>query len=96
MIAGACSIGFMGGIALAMGGARLLHNDIAVFIEQNRGVILGASFMLNIVGGAVAQSGAFEVYVDDQLVFSKLQVGGLPNLQEITQTVQKALLSANK
>lgn len=37
-----------------------------------------------------ANSGAFEVYVDKKLIFSKLEMGRMPNVGEIIRTLETA------
>jgi len=37
-----------------------------------------------------ANSGAFEVYVDEKLIFSKLELGRMPNVPEIVRALEAA------
>lgn len=37
-----------------------------------------------------ANSGAFEVYVDEKLIYSKLETGRMPNVAEIVRALESA------
>jgi len=50
------------------------------------GVFVGL-FLLNNVGGALMQTGAFEVYLNNELVYSKLQTGRMPNGDDIIRAL---------
>lgn len=79
-------------IALAFGiGKLILPPDVATAVEQNKTAIVMAGFFCNMVGNALLQSGAFEVYVDNVLVFSKLQSGGVPHHEELYTMVKQLL-----
>ncbi|XP_021001539.2 migration and invasion enhancer 1 [Parasteatoda tepidariorum] len=43
-----------------------------------------------VVRGAVGRTSSFEVIVDDEEVFSKLQIGAFPNMREIVEVVKAA------
>ena len=42
------------------------------------------------VSGSVGRSGSFEVTVNGQLVFSKLETGGFPYEEDVGEAVQRA------
>uniref|UniRef100_A0A3Q2CAW5 Migration and invasion enhancer 1 n=1 Tax=Cyprinodon variegatus TaxID=28743 RepID=A0A3Q2CAW5_CYPVA len=42
------------------------------------------------VSGFVGRRGSFEIEINDQLVFSKLETGGFPYEDDILGTIQKA------
>ena len=44
-------------------------------------------YTLHSLGNALVQTGAFEVSVDDTLVFSKLQSGDAPNIHALVRAV---------
>jgi len=46
-------------------------------------VIIVVMFLGNSVYGSLMSTGAFEVYLDSNLIFSKLQTGAMPNMQDI-------------
>jgi thioredoxin reductase-like selenoprotein T len=61
-------------------------------LERNRaGALLGAFIVGNIVASNVYKSGAFEVYYDGQLVWSKLNSGQAPHLGAILSALAKAM-----
>jgi selT/selW/selH-like putative selenoprotein len=86
---------FMASIALAFGlGRVVLPADLATIVDQNKSMVVVAGFMCNMIGGAFLQSGAFEVYLDGRLIFSKLESGGIPDPVQLLQLVKMALQSA--
>ncbi|KAL4659251.1 migration and invasion enhancer 1 [Arapaima gigas] len=42
------------------------------------------------VSGFIGRRGSFEVEINGQLVFSKLQMGGFPSTEDVLYTVQRA------
>jgi selT/selW/selH-like putative selenoprotein len=50
-------------------------------------------FMANIIGGQMLSTGAFEIYLEEDLVFSKLQTGGLPQLDQLADMVGRMIQS---
>ncbi|TPP44385.1 Rdx family protein [Leishmania donovani] len=91
----ACSTAFLASLGVALAGQQLvfLPPTVLNFIAQQRGMLIGAGFLLNMVGGALGQTGAFEVSLDGELIFSKLQAGAVPTVAEIRRIVlQKTLL----
>lgn len=90
-----CSTAFLASLGVALAGQQLafLPPTVLNFIAQQRGMLIGAGFLLNMVGGALGQTGAFEVSLDGELIFSKLQAGAVPTVAEIRRIVlQKTLL----
>lgn len=62
------------------------------FREKKMMIVMGAWFLGNTIHNGLTSTGAFEVFVDDVLVFSKLQSGRMPqNMQEIMVGVSRAL-----
>ena len=47
--------------------------------------LIGGYFLLNMIQNAVSSTGAFEVYLDNQLIFSKLSTGRVPNVHELVR-----------
>jgi selT/selW/selH-like putative selenoprotein len=82
----------IGLIAFALLGHRIQavaqHPLYQRFQENRMFVMLGLYFGLNFLQSYLTSTGAFEVYVDDQLVFSKLQVQRLPTLEELDRLLQ--------
>lgn len=64
------------------------------FLNQlfdNRMQLLMASFLLNTMAQNLENTGAFEIYVNDRLEFSKLKSGRMPAIQEITHILETRL-----
>ena len=48
-----------------------------------------ALYVINLIGSNLLSTGAFEVYVGDELVWSKLETGTLPDYQYLLQEITK-------
>lgn len=76
-----------GMIALLIFGQRLpqvANHPLFVRVQQNKWMfMIGGYFLFNTLQKTLSQSGAFEVYFEDRLIFSKLASGRLPTLPEI-------------
>lgn len=83
---------FFAAIAISIGLLNaFLPAQATQWIQQNRGMVIGAGFMLNMIGNSLLQTGAFEVYVDGELVFSKLKTGYLIPTEQIAALVRQRL-----
>ena len=51
--------------------------------EKRLFIFLGGYFGLNMLQNAISSTGAFEVYLNDALIFSKLTSNRLPSPEEI-------------
>ena len=51
-------------------------------------IFLGAYFGLNFLQGKLSSTGAFEIFLNDRLVFSKIQSGRMPSMQELTAKIR--------
>jgi len=74
---------FFGGLAISLVGRGLLPERYAKFIETNQMPILGVCFLCNIVSGNLLNTGAFEVTCNGQRVFSKIETGRFPQMDEL-------------
>jgi selT/selW/selH-like putative selenoprotein len=52
-------------------------------ISDNKLQVLGLSFLFNSVAQSMAKTDAFEVYVNGELVFSKLEKKRMPTIEEV-------------
>ena len=83
------------GIGLLIGGDFLFQTlkiplpDWYLYMKENKLSCFVGLFLLNNVGAAMAQTGAFEVYINDTLIFSKLATGRMPNGNDITTALEK-------
>lgn len=94
-VAKACSVSFLAALALALGGPQLafLPPTVINFLNQQRGMVIGAGFLLNMVGNSLSQTGAYEVSLDGTLIYSKLQSGTVPTVDELRRIIlEKTLL----
>jgi thioredoxin reductase-like selenoprotein T len=81
------------GIALTMGGNQIFGAlgmpvpDIVKTMNENKVPTFMTLFVINSLGNSLIATGAFEIYVNDQLIFSKLQTGRFPNGEELVQLI---------
>ena len=77
------------GLALVFAGPqifRMLGMEEPAFyreIKEKQMVFLGVLFIINNVGNSQLATGAFEIYLEDQLVFSKLETNRTPNQDDM-------------
>jgi thioredoxin reductase-like selenoprotein T len=77
------------GIALLFGGSYLFkafqleEPKLYKMMKENQVASFVILFMMNSIGSSQLSTGAFEISVNDVVVFSKLQQGRLPNLTDI-------------
>jgi selT/selW/selH-like putative selenoprotein len=61
-------------------------------VAQNRiGYLMLAFFVGNMISNSLKQTGAFEVYYDGRLIWSKLQSGRVPDLGSILRALVQAI-----
>lgn len=78
-----CSFAFITTLILAFVGDKLpmsVPQQLLSFVQERKAMVVGAGFVLNLLGSNLAQSGAFEVFIDDTLVWSKLERGEVPTI----------------
>jgi len=97
-IAQMCSIIFLVGLATMIAGRFLGESlniaaltDLARKMNENQMQSIMLIFMANIIGGQMLATGAFEIFLEDDLIFSKIQTGGLPQLDQIVEIVGKGI-----
>ena len=54
-----------------------------VWMKNNKVATFIGLFMMNNVGNSQLTTGAFELYYNDELIFSKLATGRVPNANDI-------------
>lgn len=64
---------------------------LASLRDKRFGIIAGAWFLGNMVSNSLTSTGAFEVYYDGRLVYSKLQNGQLPTMEEMLGGIQQLM-----
>lgn len=82
---------FMIGIAVGFLGKTFLPENVMAWIQANTLMFYGTLFVLNMIGGQMQQTGAFEIELDGKLIFSKLQSGALPDLNWLAQAIEKVM-----
>lgn len=77
-------------------GRWFLPEPLKAWVSNHRWYMFGAAFVFNMGAGHLMQSGAFEVYVDNVLVFSKLssKVANGPSLPALVELVEAAIKKA--
>lgn len=63
-------------------------------LQPRRGAIIVGVFLCNVIASAIVQTGAFEVYVDGKLVYSKLSSGTVPTPEHMQRLILEATLLA--
>ena len=86
-VASVCSMVAWGGFLVCMLGQNALPEVARNALRDNKMMVYGGLFMLHSVSNALVQTGAFEVTVDDNTVFSKLQSGEAPNIHMLVRAV---------
>lgn len=82
------SYGFMVCILLTIGlGNFVLTADMTAWVNNNKTMIVGVGFVCNIIGSQLLQTGAFEIYLDETLVHSKLKSGGLIKIENLINDI---------
>jgi len=99
-IAQICSLVFLLGLVTMIAGKFFgdslripVLSELAKKMNENQMQSIMIIFMANIIGGQMLSTGAFEIYLEEDLVFSKLQTGGLPQLDQIADIVGKIIQS---
>ena len=60
------------------------------YVRENKFTVgIAVWFVGNILSSALTNTGAFEIYLGKQLVWSALKQGGLPNYQELLEAFAK-------
>lgn len=82
---------FLAGMAILLGGKKLLPPAAEAWINDNKMTCVGIIFFINMMSSQMLQTGAFEIYLDDRLIFSKLQSGGMISVEQLAVLIRKGL-----
>jgi selT/selW/selH-like putative selenoprotein len=85
---------FFGGLAISLAGRVFLPEPAQKFIEGNQMAILGGCFLCNIIAGNLLNSGAFEVTYNGQQVWSKIDTGRFPQMEELFDGLKTVMRTA--
>ena len=87
---------FFGGLALSLVGRGILPERHAKFIETNQMPILGVCFLCNMVSGNMLNTGAFEIKYNGQPVWSKMETGRFPQMDELRDALTGVMHAAQQ
>lgn len=92
MIAQATQVLWFVGLAFVFAGDTIVKTlgfkempDLYKQAKENKMIVLGGLWFLNNWGNTQLSTGAFEIYLDDQLIFSKINSGKVPTGEMILQ-----------
>lgn len=81
---------WIAGIALLIGGSQIFsllkirEPEFSLWISNNKAVVFIGLFLLNNIGNSMVTTGAFEIYLNNDLVYSRLGSGGrMPNAEDL-------------
>ena len=92
-IANFASYMWFAGIFMMVGGSTVLTSlnipvpDFLRQMENNKLPVFLGLFMLNNLANSLVATGAFEVYLNDELIFSKLEMKRFPGSNDIIQAL---------
>lgn len=86
---------FFGGLAISLIGRSMLPEPASKFLENNQLVVLGACFMCNIAAGNLLNTGAFEVSYNGADVWSKIDAGRFPQMDELRTALSAVIASSS-
>jgi len=93
LLAQVCQLLFYAGLFLSFAGEWLFTNVVKIesgmrlvqWMRENQMTCFGMIFLLNMMASTFMNTGAFEVYYDNELVHSKLATGQLPDLNVLVR-----------
>ena len=71
--------------------AYLISNDFLTMFRSKKWALVGVVFVINYISENIQKTGAFEVYVDGELITSKLKDGDYPEEQVLFDKIEKKL-----
>jgi len=74
---------FFAGIVIAMGAKKFLPEALQKIIDENPLPCMMLVFFCNMASGAMLNTGAFEVTYDGTPIWSKVDSGRFPNIEEL-------------
>lgn len=82
---------FWMGLGLGVTGTVQSFPVVGPWVMENKGAGLGALFFLNVISGQLMSTGAFEVYLDGEILHSKLETGKLPDVRSLLRILDSKL-----
>ena len=80
------SIGLVLGLANAF-----LPQHMGNWVKEHTTTVIAMGFVCNMIGGALLQTGAFEIELDGVVVFSKLKENEFPNLAQLLDNLRQIM-----
>jgi len=68
--------------------APVVLQTIQGWVSRNQSVLLVSLFVCSWLSSSLTQTGAFEVFYDQELIWSKLQSGQLPTIDYLVKQLQ--------
>lgn len=59
------------------------------WMNERQGMVVMCLFLMQIAAGNLLNTGAFEVYFNDDLVFSRLDTGGIPDTYQLLKALER-------
>jgi len=98
LIAQICQMVFLGSLFIFFAGETIGNalniqavTNLARKMKDNQMQTIMMIFIMNFIGGQMLQTGAFEVFHGDDLIFSKLESGTLPQMDKLVRLLDGAL-----
>jgi selT/selW/selH-like putative selenoprotein len=67
--------------------SAIKNNPIFAYFTENKMYFLILYFLLSAVQNIVSQTGAFEVFINDKLIYSKLLTERVPSIEDIVSNL---------
>ena len=77
-------------------GLGIQEPDIVKKMQENKIMIFVALFMMNNFGASQLATGAFEVYYNDELIYSKLKTNRMPSGDDLIRLLNQFGLESNE
>lgn len=84
----------MGAVAVMFFGSSLFQvlgmpePEFVKYMQENKLMTFSSVFMMNSMATSMTKSGAFEIMVDGQVVYSKLRTGQMPTVPQIIRAFE--------
>mmetsp|Transcript_21138 Transcript_21138/g.47818 ORF Transcript_21138/g.47818 Transcript_21138/m.47818 type:complete len:137 (-) Transcript_21138:155-565(-) len=92
-VASLSSYCWFGGVGLMLSGNSVFEAlgmpmpALVVQMNANKPASFFGLFLINSLGGSLLSTGAFEIYINDDLVFSKLEQRRFPTAEDVTMVI---------
>lgn len=84
---GATLVAFLGDQLFTMMG--LMGTPFANYVSENKVQLLGFTFLFNSIAQSLAKTDAFEIFLNGELIFSRLQTKRMPSLDELIHSLSE-------